>query len=182
MTQLMICMDEVNGDLHTSDSDEPSHHVLVIGATNRPNAIEPALRRPGRFDREILIGIPNESSREEILTAVTCIQKHDGSIDLRKIARSTPGYVGADLAALANMAGHMAARRINDEREHKLSQDLNSEPEEDLLKQSWLPQDLKRCAITMSDFEVLYICLPFLVIIVILVLLLIGFSPPLAFF
>ncbi|MCI12425.1 cell division control protein 48 C-like, partial [Trifolium medium] len=77
VTQIMLCMDEVNNDddHHDHDdynsetsNDQPLPHVLVIGATNKPNAIEPSLRRPGRFDREILVPIPNESARKEILT------------------------------------------------------------------------------------------------------------------
>jgi ribosome biogenesis ATPase len=103
VTQIMLCMDEVNNnddDYHDPDpdsetsNDQPLPHVIVIGATNKPNAIEPSLRRPGRFDREILVPIPNESARKEILTVVTRNQKHDHSIDLQKIATYTPGFVG----------------------------------------------------------------------------------------
>ncbi|KAJ1419970.1 P-loop containing nucleoside triphosphate hydrolase [Sesbania bispinosa] len=108
VTQLMTCMDQSNSLLQPADasegSDGPPGYVLVIGATNRPDAVDPALRRPGRFDREIIVGIPDESSREEILSVLTLNLKLEGSFDLRKIARATPGFVGADLAALANKA------------------------------------------------------------------------------
>ncbi|MCI54661.1 cell division control protein 48 C-like, partial [Trifolium medium] len=64
VTQLLTCME---GAAYSGSSNKPTGHVLVIGATNRIDAIDSALRRPGRFDREILVGIPDESAREEIL-------------------------------------------------------------------------------------------------------------------
>ncbi|CAK8576775.1 unnamed protein product [Lathyrus sativus] len=148
VTQLMICMDEAN-DHHLETSDKPRGHVLVIGATNKPGAIESALRRPGRFDREILVPIPDQSSREEILTVVTRHQKHDNSVDLQKIAMSTPGFVAADLEALANEACIVAMDRLRNETKHKLS----SEQDEDWWKEPLPQDDLEKCAITMSDFE-----------------------------
>ncbi|CAK8576986.1 unnamed protein product [Lathyrus sativus] len=146
VTQLMICMDEVN-DHRFETSDKPRGHVLVIGATNKPSAIESALRRPGRFDSEILVPIPDQSSREEILNVVTRHQKHDNSVDLQKVAMSTPGFVAADLEALANEACSAAMDRLRNETKQKSDQD------EDWWKEP-LPQDiLEKCAITMSDFE-----------------------------
>jgi transitional endoplasmic reticulum ATPase len=82
------------------DSLKSSSNVLVIGATNRPNVIESALRRPGRFDRELEIVIPDEEGRHEILKIKTKDMKMSGDIDLFQIARDTHGYVGADLQQL----------------------------------------------------------------------------------
>jgi ribosome biogenesis ATPase len=154
VTQLMISIEKANDD--SEASDEPHRHVLVIGATNKPGAIDSSLRRPGRFDREITIAIPDESGREKILTVVTRKQKHDSSVDLRKLATSTSGFVGADLEALANEAGIVVMNRISNEMKLKLSQDLTNEPDEDSWKKPLLPDDdIEKCAITMSDFEVL---------------------------
>lgn len=89
-----------------------SGHVLVIGATNRPDALDPAIRRPGRFDREIEIGIPNATGRREILDALLRNTPHSipaGAVG--QVAAVTHGYVGADLAAVCNEAGMLAARR-----------------------------------------------------------------------
>jgi len=82
------------------DSLKPSSNVIVIGATNRPNVIESALRRPGRFDRELEIPIPDEDGRLEILKIKTKDMDTDDSVDLFQIARDTHGYVGADLSQL----------------------------------------------------------------------------------
>jgi transitional endoplasmic reticulum ATPase len=79
-------------------------HVMVIGATNRPNSIDPALRRFGRFDREIDIGIPDATGRLEILAIHTKNMKLDDNVDLERIAAETHGYVGSDIAALCTEA------------------------------------------------------------------------------
>merc|ERR1711937_340396 len=79
------------------DSLKPSSNVMVIGATNRPNVIETALRRPGRFDRELEIAIPDEDGRHQILKIKTKDMQLDVDVDLFQIARDTHGYVGADL-------------------------------------------------------------------------------------
>ncbi|PIN24447.1 Nuclear AAA ATPase (VCP subfamily) [Handroanthus impetiginosus] len=151
VTQLMTCMDE-NANSRIS-SFRPGY-VLVIGATNRPDAIDPALRRPGRFEREIVLGVPDESARVEILSALTRKLKVEGGFDLVKIARSTPGFVGADLAALASKAGNLAMKRMVDKR--KL--ELFKEPEvkgysEDWWRQPWSQEDMEKLSITMADFE-----------------------------
>lgn len=83
------------------DSLKPSSNVMVVAATNRPNVIESALRRPGRFDRELEIAIPDEEGRLEILKIKTKDMKMDDSVNLFQIARDTHGYVGADLSQLA---------------------------------------------------------------------------------
>jgi len=85
--------------------------VIVIGATNRPDDVDPALRRPGRFDREIEIGVPDKKGRLEILQIHTRSMPLEEGIDLERLAAITHGFVGADLAALAREAAMQALRR-----------------------------------------------------------------------
>ena len=87
-------------------------NLVVIAATNRPDAIDEALRRPGRFDREIVIGVPDETGRREILAIHTRGMPLGEGVDLRELARVTHGFVGADIAALAREAAIDAVRRI----------------------------------------------------------------------
>ncbi|MEM3568475.1 MAG: CDC48 family AAA ATPase [Candidatus Jordarchaeales archaeon] len=94
------------------DGLESRGQVVVIGATNRPNAIDPALRRPGRFDREIEIKIPNKDGRLEILQIHTRGMPLADDVDLKYLAEITHGYTGADLAALCKEAAMSAVRRI----------------------------------------------------------------------
>jgi transitional endoplasmic reticulum ATPase len=86
--------------------------VVVIGATNRPNALDPALRRPGRFDREIEIGVPNKDGRLQVLQIHTRGMPLADDVDLRRLANVTHGFVGADLEALSKEAALHALRRI----------------------------------------------------------------------
>lgn len=86
--------------------------VVVIGATNRPNSIDEALRRPGRFDREIEIGVPDREGRLEILQIHTKGMPLADDVDLEKLANRTHGYVGADLSALCKEAAMAALRRV----------------------------------------------------------------------
>lgn len=85
--------------------------VIVMAATNRPNSLDPALRRPGRFDREIAIGIPNEHARREILTIYARGMPLDTDVDLDNLAELTHGFTGADLNALCREAAMAALRR-----------------------------------------------------------------------
>ena len=94
------------------DGLEARGQVVVIGATNRPNALDPALRRPGRFDREIEIGIPDRDGRLEILRIHTRGMPLADDVDLEKLADITHGFVGADLASLCKEAAMHALRRI----------------------------------------------------------------------
>jgi len=94
------------------DGLEPRANLVVIAATNRPEAIDEALRRPGRFDREIVIGVPDERGRREILGIHTRGMPLDGGVDLEELARTTYGFVGADLGALAREAAIEAVRRM----------------------------------------------------------------------
>lgn len=98
--------------LSLMDGLESRGKVVVIGATNRPNALDPALRRPGRFDREIEIGVPDKAGRLEILQIHTRGMPLEDGIDLDKFANLTHGYVGADLSALCKEAAMRSLRRI----------------------------------------------------------------------
>ncbi|TVU48424.1 hypothetical protein EJB05_08060, partial [Eragrostis curvula] len=89
-------------------------HVIVMGATNRPNSIDPALRRFGRFDREIDIGVPDEVGRLEVLRIHTKNMKLAEDVNLEVVARDTHGYVGADLAALCTEAALQCIREKMD--------------------------------------------------------------------
>ena len=84
--------------------------VIVLAATNRPDILDPALLRPGRFDRQIHVGRPDVKGREEILKVHAKDKKLDGSVDLKTVARSTAGFTGADLSNLLNEAAILAAR------------------------------------------------------------------------
>lgn len=86
--------------------------IIIIGATNIPNAVDPALRRPGRFDREIVIGVPNKAGRKEILQIHTRSMPKTKDVDLDKISEITYGYVGADITALSKEAAMHALRRV----------------------------------------------------------------------
>lgn len=92
------------------DSLKPSSNVIVVGATNRPNVIESALRRPGRFDRELEIVIPDEDGRHEIIQIKTKDMKLSPDVDLFQIARDSHGFVGADLSQLSLEAGLQCIR------------------------------------------------------------------------
>lgn len=86
--------------------------VVVIAATNRPDSIDPALRRPGRFDREIEIGVPDENGRLEILSIHTRGMPVDEDVDFKHLSKTTHGFVGADLQMLAKEAAMRSLRRI----------------------------------------------------------------------
>jgi len=112
--------------------------VIVIGATNRPDAIDPALRRPGRFDREIEIGIPDREGRREILQVHTRNMPLAEDVDLDELADITYGYVGADLAALCKEAAMRALRRVL--------------PELDFEKSEIPPEIFEKLKVTRADF------------------------------
>ena len=94
------------------DGIEPRQNLVVIAATNRPEAIDEALRRPGRFDREIVVGVPDQNGRREILGIHTRGMPLTEAVDLDDLAKRTYGFVGADLAALTREAALEAVRRI----------------------------------------------------------------------
>ncbi len=101
VAQLLASMDGLKG----------RGHVIVMGATNRPDALDPALRRPGRFDREIEIGIPDRDGRLEIIQIHTRGMPLSDDVELKKISEITHGYTGADLNALSREAAMKALRR-----------------------------------------------------------------------
>lgn len=113
--------------------------VVVIGATNRPNALDPALRRPGRFDREIEIGVPNKDGRLQILQIHTRGMPLADDVDLKRLANVTHGFVGADLEALTKEAALHALRRIL--------------PEIDFEADSVPAEILNKIIVDMNDFQ-----------------------------
>ncbi|ORZ27446.1 P-loop containing nucleoside triphosphate hydrolase protein [Lobosporangium transversale] len=106
VAQLLTCMDDLNLE---NTNGKP---VMIIGATNRPDSLDPALRRAGRFDLEINIGVPDQDAREQILRVMSSKLKLAGDFDFKELAKLTPGYVGADLNALTSAAGVVALKRI----------------------------------------------------------------------
>ncbi|MCK5065557.1 MAG: ATP-dependent zinc metalloprotease FtsH [Candidatus Fermentibacteraceae bacterium] len=101
----------LNALLVEMDGFEENAGVIVMAATNRPDVLDPALLRPGRFDRTIVVSMPDVKGREAILKVHTRKMPVDKSASLEKVARSTPGFSGADLESLANEAALRAARR-----------------------------------------------------------------------
>jgi cell division protease FtsH len=100
----------LNQMLVEMDGFDPSAGVVVLAATNRPDVLDPALLRPGRFDRQIIVDAPDVTGREAILRVHTASVPLAADVDLQQIARATPGMVGADLANLVNEAAILAAR------------------------------------------------------------------------
>jgi transitional endoplasmic reticulum ATPase len=121
------------------DGLEPRQNLVVIAATNRPEAIDEALRRPGRFDREIIIGVPDERGRREILGIHTRGMPLAEGVDLDALARRTYGFVGADLAALTREAALEAVRRIM--------------PKLNLNEQNIPPEVLDALSVIPGDFD-----------------------------
>jgi cell division protease FtsH len=101
----------LNALLVEMDGFDTQEGIIIIAATNRPDVLDPALLRPGRFDRQIVVDLPNLEGREAILKIHARKVKLDASVELRNIARGTPGFSGADLANLMNEAALLAARR-----------------------------------------------------------------------
>jgi len=128
VAQLLALMDGLSG----------RGNVIVIGATDRPNALDPALRRPGRFDREIEIGIPDKRGRHEILLIHSRGMPLAGDVDLKVLAERTHGYTGADLAALCRETAMKALRRYL--------------PEINLKEERIPPSVLKKMEVRMDDF------------------------------
>jgi cell division protease FtsH len=100
------------------DGFDAQDGVIIIAATNRPDVLDPALLRPGRFDRQVTVGLPDVKGREEILRVHSKKVKLSESVDLSLIARGTPGYSGAELANVINEAALMAARKGQKAIEH----------------------------------------------------------------
>ncbi|WP_202979563.1 AAA family ATPase, partial [Salmonella enterica] len=92
------------------DGFEGNEGVIVVAATNRPDVLDPALLRPGRFDRQVVVPLPDISGREQILKVHLQKVPVDSHVEVKAIARGTPGFSGADLANLVNEAALFAAR------------------------------------------------------------------------
>ncbi|XP_072266010.1 nuclear valosin-containing protein-like [Pyxicephalus adspersus] len=127
VAQLLTCMDDLN-------NLEVTAQVLVIGATNRPDSLDPALRRAGRFDREISLGIPDEKARQRILQTLCRKLRLPESFDFQRLAHLTPGYVGADLMALCREAAMGAVNRaliqLRESKPDEAPAEASSTPEE----------------------------------------------------
>ena len=140
--------DEVSGELEKRivsqlltlmDGMKSRGNVVVIAATNRPDSIDPALRRPGRFDREIEIGIPDDEGRFDILSIHTRGMPIDEKVDLKQISKTTHGFVGADLEILSKEAAMKSLRRIL--------------PEIDYDEEKISSEILEKIQITSDDFR-----------------------------
>jgi transitional endoplasmic reticulum ATPase len=125
--------------LSLMDGLEARGKVIVIAATNRPNALDPALRRPGRFDREIEIKVPDKRGRLEILQIHTRNMPLESDVDQDRVAGVTHGFVGADLEYLCKEAAMKCLRRVL--------------PELNLEDEKLSPEVLNKLIVTMSDFE-----------------------------
>jgi transitional endoplasmic reticulum ATPase len=117
-------------------------NIIVIGATNRPNAIDPALRRPGRFDREIEIGVPDKAGRYEVLQIHTRNMPLSEDVDLKRLSDVTHGYTGADTASLCREAAMKALRRYI--------------PEINLEEERVPPEILEKMIVIKDDFMSAY--------------------------
>ncbi|SVA25347.1 uncharacterized protein METZ01_LOCUS78201 [marine metagenome] len=121
------------------DGMEGRDNVVVIGATNRRDAIDPALRRPGRFDRELEIGVPDKNGREEIINIHTRGMPISDDFDIPWLLDNSYGFVGADISALVRESAMKALRRYL--------------PEIDLDEEQIPPEVLEKMEVTMSDFR-----------------------------
>jgi cell division protease FtsH len=101
----------LNQMLAEMDGFEPNETTIVLAATNRPDILDPALLRPGRFDRRITVGLPSQAERVDILKIHARKRPLDSSVDLEAVAQATPGFSGADLQNLLNEAAILAARQ-----------------------------------------------------------------------
>src|SRR5574341_2579332 len=126
--------------LSLMDGLEGRGRVIVIAATNRPNALDPALRRPGRFDREIEIKVPDKRGRLEILLIHSHNMPLEANVDQEKIAEVTHGFVGADMEYLCKEAAMRCLRRLL--------------PELNLEEEKISPETLDKLVITMNDFDI----------------------------
>ncbi len=150
VSQLLTLMDGLKG----------RGQVVVIAATNRPNTIDPALRRPGRFDREIEIGVPDKASRKEILMIHTRGMPLAKDVKIEDIAAITHGFVGADLQSLAKEAAINSLKRIffNENRKHveiiKDGKPEKVDPRQLLMDNKTIPTEiLESIIITKKDFD-----------------------------
>ena len=151
VAQLLTSMDMLDPKYNRQASP-----VIVLGATNRSDSIDPALRRAGRFDKEILLGVPDEEARIGILKTMTKDMKLSGDFDFKLLARRTPGYVGADVRSLTKEAAVIAINRIFKDvlKDQKLPSDMVNEEEMGELSPlgPLTPEEMEPLNITMDDF------------------------------
>lgn len=160
VAQLLTCMDDLSID---KTNGKP---VMIIGATNRPDSIDPALRRAGRFDREICLGVPDEKSRKHILEKMASKLRVDSKFDFGVIAKLSPGFVGADLGALVSEAGMIAVKRIFDTLDFQASEIDLDDPSTQITdsvstitrflesrKTPLTEQELSSLSVTLDDFH-----------------------------
>ena len=183
VAQLLSCMDNLGEDnsfpeANTNDRssektpnelDRSTGHVVVIGATSRPDALDPALRRAGRFDREIAIGVPDEKAREKILLALTqklrvsssvfksaedCHESGSNTFDCQFIAKRTPGYVGSDLEAVCKEAAAATINRVFRNRKKDKNPGTSSCPSDSVSLEAnkFRVDELQSIYITQEDF------------------------------
>lgn len=134
----------LNALLVEMDGFDTKEGVIIIAATNRPDVLDPALLRPGRFDRQIFVDLPNLDGRERILRIHARRLQLAPDADLRKIARGTPGFSGADLENLINEAALLAARRGADRIEHKDLEEARDKVRWGRERRSRLPDEKER--------------------------------------
>ncbi|KAG6435444.1 hypothetical protein SASPL_100318 [Salvia splendens] len=136
------------------DYDPRPGYVLGLGATNCVYSMDPELKARFQVDDLIALGFPDEAVRIEILSVQTRNIRLEDAIDLKKIARWTPGYVGRDLTAIAHMAGHLAKKRFASKKRDELSKEEKDEDHsEDRWKLPWSNEELENLFVTMVDFE-----------------------------
>jgi ribosome biogenesis ATPase len=169
VAQLLTSMDQLS-----PENNRNQQAVLVLAATNRPDALDPALRRAGRFDKEILLGVPDEDAREKILRSMTKGMRLQGQtviecdkipcqiFDFKLLARKTPGFVGADIRSLTKEAAVVAINRIFQDvlKDDSLHPSLRNEEVDLLVSRNDISSvltplsadKLERLFITMDDF------------------------------
>lgn len=151
VAQLLTCMDDLGGEGggegegRAAAGSGSGGGVVVLGATNRPDALDSALRRAGRFDREIALPAPDEAGRRRILEVMCKRLRLEGGLDLGHVAKATPGFVGADLSALTKEAAAAAVGRI--------FRGLDTGQVPLLQRETLTAEQLGPLAISVADFE-----------------------------
>lgn len=170
VTQLLKCMDNIQGCASATSlegsvtaSQPPENlnskrrpaHILVIGATNRVNSLDRALRRPGRFSWEIELHTPDENARFEILSLLTRDLVVHGSLDLRKLSRDTNGFVGADLEECVSKACLLAMQKLVDSKRYEVVKETTHVHHfDDWWKRlNFTHEKLEALVPTIADFE-----------------------------
>ena len=140
VAQLAACLDEI---------DNKDEDIVVIGATTRPESIDQGLRRAGRFEKELTLGVPNEEARIQILNILTRKLRLQPELDMKEIVKMTPGYVGADISTLCKEASIQAVTRIIHDQGEEIEKeetttDKNEEEDE---------KELENIYIELKDFQ-----------------------------